>query len=406
MELNLQLIDAAKAGKLDAIKQALADGADIDFAEPDNFPALHYAMRKYPDNPKKPVLELVKFLVEKGASINKEYSGKETPFATACIEGFPEVVAYLYDQEKPDLNMRLQNGSSLLDELAIKLKDRPRNFTLTRTIDGEKVTTSDPDEIRRIMGSHPDDEANRYLDVARFLLEKGIDVNTKNPNKQGTIFTAGGADTIELIKLLIEHGAELNVKDEWGLTPLHYVCRKGFVTVAKMMIDAGADVNAQDGWGFTPLHEAALSNREEALKMLMSSGADSSIGLLKDYDEKYPKGTTAIQAAEKKGFKHLLPLLESTPKAPESKPPKQEIKGMKFGDEWRFNITPHRYDGVIFEGGELLWFTHANNPHAGGGASKQSFKDFLEKGPFLTDTPSNVVVALKEDIEKLNKNNE
>ena len=58
----------------------------------------------------------------------------------------------------------------------------------------------------------------------------------------------------------------------------------------------------------------------------------------------------------------------------ETKPPDLNKK------EWTWNEDQYGYEGVHLYGGEVLWFTHTHNPHAGGAAHSQSFEDFLENG--------------------------
>lgn len=52
------------------------------------------------------------------------------------------------------------------------------------------------------------------------------------------------------------------------------------------------------------------------------------------------------------------------------------------GDHWS-TYTRHQTEvGVRFEGDRLLWWeSPIFNPHSGGGASEQSFDDFLAHGP-------------------------
>lgn len=49
--------------------------------------------------------------------------------------------------------------------------------------------------------------------------------------------------------------------------------------------------------------------------------------------------------------------------------------------EWTWAVTQWGYEGVHTYEGQLLWYSHSHNPHAGGGASGQSFADFLAAGP-------------------------
>ena len=65
---------------------------------------------------------------------------------------------------------------------------------------------------------------------------------------------------------------------------------------------------------------------------------------------------------------------------------KRSLESVKTGSintdkkEWTWNQNSDGYEGVSLYGGEVLWFQHSHNPHAGGAAQEQSFIDFLANG--------------------------
>ena len=68
------------------------------------------------------------------------------------------------------------------------------------------------------------------------------------------------------------------------------------------------------------------------------------------------------------------------------------------GKEWTWNHTSYSHDGVHTYDGELVWYTHMNDPLAGGGAASQSFDDFLANGPRFHPPPE-VVAAFRRLVE-------
>jgi len=68
------------------------------------------------------------------------------------------------------------------------------------------------------------------------------------------------SDQRVVARFLIEKGANINVpaKDEYGGTPLHWAAVLGRVEIARQLIDAGANVNAIDKNGYTPLDATTL----------------------------------------------------------------------------------------------------------------------------------------------------
>ncbi len=68
--------------------------------------------------------------------------------------------------------------------------------------------------------------------------------------------------------------------------------------------------------------------------------------------------------------------------------------------EWKWNQESfeggYRYDGVHTYEGNLLWFTETYPAYAGGGASSQSFADFLLNGPSISNVPQEVLDEILE----------
>jgi ankyrin repeat protein len=144
------------------------------------------------------------------------------------------------------------------------------------------------------------DQRSRQLDIVRFLLKAGADVNCK----ENPLWSAAGQSNVEVIRalleaganinvasahesvvnesvrdgseegmlLLLEHGADVNPKN--GDPPLIAAVRIGSVGKSKILLEHGADINATDIGNFTPLMEAAKYGRLDIAKMLIEKGAD------------------------------------------------------------------------------------------------------------------------------------
>lgn len=55
--------------------------------------------------------------------------------------------------------------------------------------------------------------------------------------------------------------------------------------------------------------------------------------------------------------------------------------GRSLQQEWTWDVTQWGHEGVHTYEGQLLWYSHSHNPHAGGGAAGQQYADFLANGP-------------------------
>jgi ankyrin repeat protein len=105
--------------------------------------------------------------------------------------------------------------------------------------------------------------------IVKLLIEKGADLNAGNP-----LIAAAGHGHMEVIELLIANGADVNAKanDQLGGMALHMTANLGHKKIVELLVAAGADVNAKMLHGMTPLHFAA--NNKGIAKFLIDKGAD------------------------------------------------------------------------------------------------------------------------------------
>lgn len=121
------------------------------------------------------------------------------------------------------------------------------------------------------------------------LIEQGADVNARNERERyetPLMYACGSYDydklgngNLELAKFLISKGADVNAKDVLGLSALGSSALCGNVEITKLLIDNGADVNIQDSQSVTPLMNAQFVIKEkqqeaiEIAKILIENGA-------------------------------------------------------------------------------------------------------------------------------------
>lgn len=311
IEKGKRLRECADLGAVAEIVSLLREGVDTNAADAFGFTALEYAMNWYPHQPDKDHLGVVKALVEGGADVNARAQNGQTPLFTAAATGLYEVVVYLH-QHGADLNARLDTGATALHDIPEGIVDRPLNFRVTIQRDGKSVTLTDPEEIRRETGSHPDDEFKARLDTARYLIANGIDLNAElHESGQTVLFRAADLGAQEIVALILQTGGiDINHADKWGMTALHYTCRRGHLSIARQLVRAGADVTVQEAYGFTPLHEAAENGHLGITKLLVKHGANPGTGLIKRY-QSYPAGSTALDLARKAKRKRVVAYLSS-----------------------------------------------------------------------------------------------
>jgi quinoprotein dehydrogenase-associated probable ABC transporter substrate-binding protein len=211
--------------------------------------------------------ERVKFLVEKGADVNKPDPQGWTPLQNAARQ-------------------RKDGMIKTLIELGADV-NRPDDSGMTPL-------------VAAIMRDH--------VPSVKVLLENGADI--ERPGTQGyrPLALAIAESKYEAAKALIEAGADVSVASgEDGLTPLMVIAAQTgpaegarFLPgstrpsdIAKALVERGADVNAQTKAGVTALMIAATHNSAPMIGLLMDAGADPS--------KKNNLGLTASDVAEKNG---------------------------------------------------------------------------------------------------------
>jgi ankyrin repeat protein len=145
-------------------------------------------------------------------------------------------------------------------------------------------------------------DAGNY-DMAKFLLDNGMDVNSHQRFDDGSMIiipwdNATSHGYFNIIKLLLEYGADI----DGGHDPMIVTYAQGSERITKYLIDNGADVSAQNRKGNTALHVAALNHRTANAKALLAADADPSI--------KNDEGKTALDIAKAEGADEIVKLLE------------------------------------------------------------------------------------------------
>ena len=108
---------------------------------------------------------------------------------------------------------------------------------------------------------------------------------------------------VEVVRFLLESGAEVNTPSQNGLkvTPLNSAAAGRHYEIAMLLLERDANPNIRQEGDFAPLHSAAMNGQTEMVKLLLQYGADKD---LKSLD-----GKTARDYALENGHKIVAEVL-------------------------------------------------------------------------------------------------
>ena len=110
--------------------------------------------------------------------------------------------------------------------------------------------------------------------TAEFLLARGADINATDNSGATPLLVAAIGPSPQLAELLISKGADIHRCNQYGDTPLHCAAYAGTPRIIKMLLDRGADINAVNKSGKTPIFEAIENHKAAAVALLIQEGAD------------------------------------------------------------------------------------------------------------------------------------
>ena len=217
------------------------------------------------------------------SALNSQLTMDKVP-VFPLVEEIPELKD-IYEDEDVDIenpeHIKDRDRKSLEHDILIScklenVKDAIRNIKEILEGDAYKDYKFDLNKIKDSEGKTPLSNAcyNDNIEVAKFLIEHGADVNSKDRDWYTPLYWACYKENIELVKLLLEQGADVDSKNKKGETPLYWACKKGNTEIVKLLLEHGADVNIKDKYVDTPLYWACVKNHTEVAKVLIGHGAD------------------------------------------------------------------------------------------------------------------------------------
>ncbi|MFC1563373.1 ankyrin repeat domain-containing protein [candidate division KSB1 bacterium] len=288
------LIRAAIEGHLEIVRYLVEKGANIEAKERYQMTPLFWAInRKHSD--------IAEYLIGKGADIEARNIYRSIPLVAASENNLTEVVELLIEKGA-DVNAGGLMGMPI-HRAAFRGNAEIVGVLADNGADIEAIT-------RSMTPMHLACNAGRP-EVVRVLLEKGAD-----PDVLGVFIAplewalrCGSPGAEECAEILIESGANVNLGSLLGDTPLSEAVKNGYSKTAKLLIEKGADSGMIDRDHYrTMLHYAAIKGYADVAQELIKSGID--------LNAKDIYGYTALYYAGKHGNKDVADILTSAETVP------------------------------------------------------------------------------------------
>jgi ankyrin repeat protein len=178
--------------------------------------------------------QMIRFLLDKGASVSATTRRGMTPLHCAAMANAPEIVDVL-------LEAGAEPGAA-------------GPFGLS------------PLHLASLFGNR---------ESIASLLERGADIDVQTGSGIAPLHLSYDPETAAA---LLSHGANIEIRDRTNATPLHWAWRRDILT---LLLERGADINAKEQWasiirGCTLLHKAVypLTADIEEVRWLLEHGAD------------------------------------------------------------------------------------------------------------------------------------
>ncbi|KAK4161406.1 heterokaryon incompatibility protein-domain-containing protein [Cladorrhinum sp. PSN259] len=153
--------------------------------------------------------------------------------------------------------------------------------------------------------SHPDIKLNQ-----RELIQEQPSANTRQ-NILTPLYHAARNNFLDIARLLLDKGVDIEDENgKYGETALYIASKSGHAEIVELLLARGADFNTTNTRGISALWIASFHNNASIVQLLLARGADLTARAMFRYDEaSEPKSLTPMGIAEHFEYRAVMELL-------------------------------------------------------------------------------------------------
>ncbi len=210
--------------------------------------------------------EVVKALLDAGATMKLSVLNGKTPLMCAAINGYTEMCELLIDY-KADSESKSTGGWTALIFAANKGHVETCRLLIGN---GANIHAISNNAWTALMCAAD----SGHSDVVTYLLNQGAKVDEANALGQTSLMHAAANGHLKVCELLTNGGADCNAEDNGKrVTPLMCASQSGHLGVCELLVKCGAKIDAVSSDNSSSLDYALANNQGEVVKYLLEQGA-------------------------------------------------------------------------------------------------------------------------------------